>query len=174
MSKLILLIVGAAWLAVLLPPLVRARINKSPTISVSHFRRHLSTLQSSNLRHPQGQLRGMSRELAPNQTRSRQASHLSHLTGPILRPQGTRSHQPRSGDSYARELVRQRRLHTVVGLATAVVVSLFLAFTTRSFVLVYAFTLSLIALLGYCYWLVQLRSQRDSTRYMRQFRNRAA
>jgi hypothetical protein len=40
--------------------------------------------------------------------------------------------------------------------------------------LVYAFTLSLIALIGYCYWLVQLRVQRDSTRYMRQFRNRAA
>ena len=53
-------------------------------------------------------------------------------------------------------------------------VSLFLAFTTGSIVLVYAFTLSLIGLLGYCYWLVQLRLQRDSTRYMRQFRNRAA
>lgn len=174
MSKLILLIVGAAWLAVLLPPLVRARMNNSPTMSVSAFRRNLSTLQGSNLRHPQAQLRGMSRELAPNQTRSRQTSQLSHLTGPILRPQGTRSHQSISGEFYARELVRQRRQHTVVGLATAGVVSLFLAFTTGSIVLVYAFTLSLIGLLGYCYWLVQLRVQRESTRYMRQFRNRAA
>ena len=71
-------------------------------------------------------------------------------------------------------LVRQRRQHTVVGLALAAVISLFLAFTTGSIVLVYAFTLSLIGLIGYCYWLVQLRVQRESTRYMRQFRNRAA
>jgi Flp pilus assembly protein TadB len=106
--------------------------------------------------------------------RSRQASQFSHLTGPILRPQGTRSHQPISGEFYARELVRQRRQHMVVGLTSATVISLFLAFTTGSIVLVYAFTLSLIALIGYCYWLVQLRVQRDSTRYMRQFRNRAA
>ena len=174
MSKLILLIVGAAWLAVLLPPILRARINNSPNMSVSAFRRNLSTLQSSNLRHSQTQLRGMSRELAPNQLRSRQGNHLSHLTGPILRPQGTRSHQAFSGEFFARELVRQRRQHTVVGLATAVGVSLFLAFTTGSIVLVYAFTLSLIALIGYCYWLVQLRAQRDSTRYMSQFRKRAA
>jgi Flp pilus assembly protein TadB len=174
MSKLILLIVGAAWLAVLLPPILRARINNSPNMSVSAFRRNLSSLQNSNLRHSQAQLRGMSRELAPNQMRSRQASQFSHLTGPILRPQGTRSHQPVSGEFYARELVRQRRQHTVVGLTSATVISLFLAFTTGSIVLVYAFTLSLIALIGYCYWLVQLRVQRDSTRYMRQFRNRAA
>ena len=174
MSKLILLIVGAAWLAVLMPPILRARINNSPNMSVSAFKRNLSSLQNSNLRHPQAQLRGMSRELAPNQMRSRQASQFSHLTGPILRPQGTRSHQPISGEFYARELVRQRRQHMVVGLASATLISLFLAFTTGSIVLVYAFTLSLIALIGYCYWLVQLRAQRDSSRYMRQFRNRAA
>jgi len=172
MSKLILLVVGAVWLAVLLPPLVRSRLNSSPTTSVSNFRRTLSSLQSTNLRHPQAQLRGMSRELAPSQMRPRQAHHLSHLTGQILRPEGTRSHQRLSGSFYARELVRQRRQHTVVGLATATVISLFLAFTTGSIVLVYAFTLSLIGLLGYCYWLVQLRIQRERTRYNRQFRNR--
>lgn len=172
MSKLILLIVGAAWLAVLLPPLLKARINNSPTISVSHFRRHLSTLQGSNLRNSPSQLRGMARELAPNQSRTRQPNHLSHLTAPILRPQGTRAHQQRTGDFYARELLRQRRQHTVVGLSSAVVISLFLAFTTGSIVLVYMFTLSLIGLLGYCYWLVQLRVQRDSSSYMRQFRPR--
>ncbi|MHB1090317.1 MAG: hypothetical protein ACYC0U_04515 [Ilumatobacteraceae bacterium] len=41
MSKLILLIVGAAWMAVLLPPLVRAKLNGSPSNSVSNFRRQL-------------------------------------------------------------------------------------------------------------------------------------
>lgn len=174
MSKLILLIVGAAWLAVLLPPLIRARINNSPSISVNHFRRHLYSLQNSNLRNPQAHLRGMSRPLAPSLQHQRQASHLSHLTGPILRPQGTRSHRVQSGETYARGLQRQRRQHTVVGLSAATTVALFLAFTTGSIVLVYAFTLSLIGLLGYCYVLVQIRVRRDNTRYARQFRPRAA
>ncbi|MDA2954604.1 MAG: hypothetical protein O3B17_02070 [Actinomycetota bacterium] len=174
MSKLILLIVGAAWLAVLLPPLVRARINNSPSMSVSHFRRHLYSLQNSNVRNPQSHMRGMSRELAPNQQRQRSISHLSNLTSPILRPQGTRSHQIQSGEFYARVLVRQRRQHTVVGLSLATVISLFLAFTTGSIVLVYAFTLSLIGLLGYCYVLVQMRVKRDNTRYSRNYRNHAA
>ena len=172
MSKLILLIVGAAWLAVLLPPLIRARINNSPSISVNHFRRHLYSLQNSNLRNPQAHLRGMSRPLAPNQ--QRQASHLSHLTGPILRPQGTRSHRVQTGEMYARGLQRQRRQHTVVGLGASTTVALFLAFTTGSIVLVYAFTLSLIGLLGYCYVLVQIRVRRENSRYARQFRHRAA
>jgi hypothetical protein len=91
-----------------------------------------------------------------------------------LRPQGTRSHQIQSGEFYARELVRQRRQHTVVGLSSATVISLFLAFTTGSIVLVYAFTLSLIGLLGYCYVLVQMRVKRDNTRYSRNYRNHAA
>ena len=47
MSKLILLIVGAAWLAVLLPPLVRARLNGSPANSVTNFRRQLNHLESA-------------------------------------------------------------------------------------------------------------------------------
>ncbi|NQV97392.1 MAG: hypothetical protein HQ486_06315 [Acidimicrobiaceae bacterium] len=172
MSKLILLIVGAAWLAVLLPPLIRARINSSPSISVNHFRRHLYSLQNSNLRNSQTHLRGMSRPLAPNQ--QRQTSHLSHLTGPILRPKGTRSHRVQSGETYSRGLQRQRRQHTVVGLGASTTVALFLAFTTGSIVLVYAFTLSLIGLLGYCYVLVQIRVRRDNTRYARQFRHHAA
>ncbi|MGA1638673.1 MAG: hypothetical protein ACO38L_07160, partial [Ilumatobacteraceae bacterium] len=45
MGNLILLIVAAAWAAVLVPPLVRSRLRNSPTTSVTQFRRQLSSLQ---------------------------------------------------------------------------------------------------------------------------------
>ena len=61
MSKLILIIVGAAWLAVLLPPMVRAKLHGSPSNSVSNFRRQLNSLESSGGRSQQGQLRNMAR-----------------------------------------------------------------------------------------------------------------
>ena len=40
--------------------------------------------------------------------------------------------------------------------------------------LVYCFVLSLIGLVAYCYWLVQLRVRRDNERYARRVRGRAA
>jgi hypothetical protein len=45
-----------------------------------------------------------------------------------------------------------------------------LAFTTGSSAFVYLFTVSLLALVGYCYVLVQLRIKRENERYLRQFR----
>lgn len=47
MQKLILLIVGAAWLVVLVPPLLRSRGENRPTSSVDLFRRNLAVLQQS-------------------------------------------------------------------------------------------------------------------------------
>jgi len=46
MQQLILIIVGAAWLVVLVPPMLRARANR-PTSSVDHFRRNLAVLQQT-------------------------------------------------------------------------------------------------------------------------------
>ena len=45
MGNLILLLVAAAWAAVLVPPLVRSRLRNSPNTSVTQFRRQLSSLQ---------------------------------------------------------------------------------------------------------------------------------
>jgi hypothetical protein len=67
-------------------------------------------------------------------------------------------------------LVRQRRQNTVLGLAGTVVVSLFLAATTGGSAFVYLFTASFLALIGYCYVLVQMRVKRDNERYLGQFR----
>jgi len=47
MQKLILLIVGATWLVVLVPPLLRSRGENRPTSSVDLFRRNLAVLQQS-------------------------------------------------------------------------------------------------------------------------------
>jgi len=173
MSTVILLLVGAAWLAVLVPPLVRSRINGSPSNSVSNFRRQLHSLESAGGRYPQGQLRSMARPLAPSgrpATRAPQGQ-LGGLTGALVRPQGQRVHRP-AGYVSPQALVRQRRQNIVVGLAITVVVTLFLAFTTGSQAFVMLFGASLIALVVYCYVLVQLRVRRDNERYYNQFRRR--
>ena len=177
MSKLILIIVGAAWLAVLLPPMVRAKLHGSPSNSVSNFRRQLNSLESSGGRSQQGQLRNMARPLAPSQqyrgattrTSRQQQGALSNLTGALIRPEGVRHHRaPAMLNPQA--MVRQRRQNLVVGLAVVTGISLFLAFTTGSSAFVYLFTVSLLALCGYCYVLVQLRIKRENERYLRQFR----
>ena len=177
MSKLILIIVGAAWLAVLLPPMVRAKLHGSPSNSVSNFRRQLNSLESSGGRSQQGQLRNMARPLAPSQqyrgatarTSRPQQGALSNLTGALIRPEGVRHHRaPALLNPQA--MVRQRRQNLVVGMAVVTGISLFLAFTTGSSAFVYLFTVSLLALVGYCYVLVQLRIKRENERYLRQFR----
>ncbi len=48
MAKLVLLVVAAAWAAVLIPPMLRSRIENRPNSSVTDFRRQLSTLQSTS------------------------------------------------------------------------------------------------------------------------------
>jgi Flp pilus assembly protein TadB len=177
MSKLILIIVGAAWLAVLLPPMVRAKLHGSPSNSVSNFRRQLNSLESSGGRSQQGQLRNMARPLAPSQqyrsaaqrTSRPQQGALSNITGALIRPEGVRHHRA-PAMLTPQAMVRQRRQNLVVGMAVVTGISLFLAFTTGSNAFIYLFTVGLLALCGYCYVLVQLRIKRENERYLRQFR----
>jgi hypothetical protein len=177
MSKLILIIVCAAWLAVLLPPMVRAKLHGSPSNSVSNFRRQLNSLESSGGRSQQGQLRNMARPLAPSQqyrnaaarTSRPQQGALGNLTGALIRPEGVRHHRA-PAMLTPQAMVRQRRQNLVVGMAVVTGISLFLAFTTGSSAFIYLFTVSLLALCGYCYVLVQLRIKRENERYLRQFR----
>jgi hypothetical protein len=48
MPQLVLLVVAAAWVAVLIPPMLRSRVENRPNSSVTDFRRQLSTLQSTS------------------------------------------------------------------------------------------------------------------------------
>ena len=65
MSKLILLIVGAAWMAVLLPPMLRSRFESGSASSVSDFHRQLHTLSRTQTPiRAQVPMRAMARPLA--------------------------------------------------------------------------------------------------------------
>jgi len=68
MSKIVLLVVGAAWAAVLLPPLLRSRVDNRPNSSVVDFRRRLSTLQRTVPSRGMTPMRSMARPLAPSTT----------------------------------------------------------------------------------------------------------
>ena len=65
MTQLILLVVAAAWLAVLIPPMLRSRVENRPNSSVHDFRRQLNKLQSTATP-PRGAVRAMGRPLAPS------------------------------------------------------------------------------------------------------------
>ena len=63
MAKLVLLVVAAAWAAVLIPPMLRSRIENRPNSSVTDFRRQLSMLQGTSTA-GRGGMRTIGRPLA--------------------------------------------------------------------------------------------------------------
>ena len=106
MAQLILLVVAAAWLAVLIPPMLRSRVENRPNSSVTDFRRQLTKLQNTATP-PRGAVRAMGRPLAPS---------------PLVRPAaGGRPGQPqlRSGvtrHSTPSELAAQANVATLPDL----------------------------------------------------------
>ena len=94
MGQVILLVVAAAWAAVLIPPLLRSRIENRPNSSVTDFRNQLSSLQKA-MPSRAVTMRSMARPLAPSPL-SRPAA-----TGrPVLRS-GVRTHNGASVRSTA-------------------------------------------------------------------------
>ncbi|MEY4400320.1 MAG: hypothetical protein RL072_185 [Actinomycetota bacterium] len=176
MSNLILLLVAAAWAAVLVPPLVRSRLRNSPTTSVSNFRRQLSSLQRDTRPLPQGgrhlaPLRDAARPFAPAaRVMGRPLRQVGHATSSMVRPRGARQHARFEGEYFERELVRRRRANWLFGLLGTAGVSLLLAIAMREMFFVWTFTLASLALGAYSYMLVQWRVRRDHERYRRQFR----
>jgi hypothetical protein len=65
MGQLVLLVVAAAWAAVLIPPLLRSRIENRPNSSVTDFRNQLSSLQKA-VPSRGVTMRTMARPLAPS------------------------------------------------------------------------------------------------------------
>ena len=192
MSKLVLLIVGAMWMAVLLPPLLRSRLDGGAVSSVSDFRRQLNTLQRSQAPGTQGPMRAMSRPLAPAPrfapapTRApmpRQAPRPRLVASDgVLEsaPRHRRTHHtselprhhiaPETAFMSPREVVRRRRVNVLYGLIAANALTLFLGLTTGSTAMVYAFTVAFLGLGAYCYVLVQIRNQEYLRRYYGQRR----
>jgi hypothetical protein len=194
MGKIVLLAVAAAWAAVLIPPLIRSRVENRPNSSVTDFRRQLSTLQRAVPTRGMAPMRSIGRPLAQSPlTRPVAAGRSSQLNQSQLSqshlnrgatPQVTRGHLQVASLSRAataapsrahhadavrrpsqREMMRRRRANVLFLLVMAFGVTLFLFATTKSDTMMYAFVLSFFSLMGYCYKLVQLRNQELDRQY---------
>ncbi len=168
MSKIVLLVVGAAWAAVLIPPLVRGRSENRPHSSVVDFRRQLSTLQRSTPHRQVSPLR-VARPLAPAPSRP--------MPSPRSTPRSAR--RTTNGVAASRSVsrahvVRQRRQNVVLTLTLVTLGSAFIAFTTKSDFFIYVFVLAAMALVGYCYKLSQIRRYQSATQSYRRDWIRAA
>jgi hypothetical protein len=118
MGQLLLLVVAAAWAAVLLPPLLRSRVENRPNSSVSDFRDQLSRLQRAMPTRGVA-VRTMGRPLAPS-TLSRpaatgrpgqSASARSHgAVSSRLAPQSNNG-RPSRADARMHEATLRQRSH---------------------------------------------------------------
>src|SRR5262245_41136997 len=116
MGELVLLVVAAAWAAVLSPPLVRSRIENRPNSSVTDFRRQLNRLQSTVPSRASGSMRGMARPLAPSPLQRPAAGGRPGMQPAQLRRTsgGTRAHGARAASASIapmREAAPRRRTH---------------------------------------------------------------
>lgn len=114
MGELVLLVVAAAWAAVLIPPLLRSRIENRPNSSVTDFRRQLNRLQSTVPSRASGPMRGMARPLAQSPLqRPAAAGRPGMQAAQLRRGAGGRSHGGRDlrearGGAPVREQPRRR------------------------------------------------------------------
>ncbi len=164
MGSIVLIVVVAAWGAVLVPPLMRGRSDNSPHSSVVDFRRQLSTLQRSAPYRPAAPMRSMARPLAPSPQRQRPDYDRTIDPSAALR---RTVHSGQTRGISRRAMVRQRRQNVLVSLVLTTLGSAFIAFTTKSDLFVYVFVLATIALVGYCYRLAQLRRYQAPQAYRR-------
>ena len=179
MPTLVLLAVAAVWAAVIVPPLLRSRVENRPNSSVTDFRRQLSTLQRAVPTRTMVPMRGMARPLtqAPQQRQAmhghpgqvRRAGHQQPgrqaMQGASLRSHGnvpadqTAGHRTMHLHKVSqREMVRRRRANVLFVLVVTVGITGFLAASTHASAMVYAFAFSFVSLCGYCYKLVQIRN----------------
>lgn len=96
MGELVLLVLGATWAAVLIPPLLRNRIENRPNSSVTDFRRQLNKLQSTVPSRATGPMRGNARALAQSPLHRPAAGGRPGLPAGQPRRSGTRSHSDRT------------------------------------------------------------------------------
>jgi hypothetical protein len=112
MQELVLLVVAAAWAAVLIPPLLRSRIENRPNSSVTDFRRQLNTLQSSVPSRANGSMRGMARPLAQSPLHRPAAAGRPGMQSAQLRRNAARGHGGRSATaSLTRDAAPRARSH---------------------------------------------------------------
>jgi hypothetical protein len=171
MSKIVLLAVLAAWAAVLIPPLLRSRVENRPNSSVTDFRRQLSTLQRVVPTRTMVPMRSMARPLAPSPLsrpaapgrpgqmhRAGAPTHSGQRMHATTLDRGGQHRQSHLHKVSQREMVRRRRANVFFMLVLATGVTAFLAATTKANSMVYAFAIAFMSLCLYGYKLVQIRS----------------
>lgn len=187
MGQLVLLVVAAAWAAVLVPPLLRSRMENRPNSSVSDFRNQLSSLQRAMPSRGVA-MRAMGRPLAQSPLsrpaaagRPGVAAHgRSHggaaAAPPRLQPVDrrrpaqpvrtydasprVRSHAERVARPVdTRSALKRRRANVLFVLVLTAASTLFLAATTRSDPMIWTAVGASVALLGYVCLLGQLRQR---------------
>jgi hypothetical protein len=111
MGELVLLVIAAAWAAVLIPPLIRNRIENRPNSSVTDFRRQLNKLQSTVPSRAGAPMRGMARPLAQSPLqRPAAAGRPGMQPAQLRRGAGGRTHGQRGGTTVReREQAAPRR-----------------------------------------------------------------
>ncbi len=143
MTIAVILVLGVLWVAVLVPPILRARGQQSRSDSVGDFHYKLSTLGRANGSH----------RSRPSRTSSSQ---------PIFVPTG-----PGPATMSSAQKRRRDVLFVLRGVAAA---TLFLAVLTRSTAFIALQLLSDVALAGYVYLLIQYKQhtqgQRSKVRYL--------
>lgn len=104
MGELVLLVIAAAWAAVLIPPLLRNRIENRPNSSVTDFRRQLNKLQSTVPSRAGAPMRGMARPLAQSPLQRPAATGRPGVqSAQLRRGAGGRTHGARQGGATVRE-----------------------------------------------------------------------
>ena len=191
MGQLVLLVVAAAWAAVLVPPLLRSRIENRPNSSVTDFANQLSSLQRAMPTRGVA-MRSMARPLAPSPLsrpaapgrpplRSGVRTHVGPWPTPVrrtpaARPRHTdrtrvydatprpRSHAGRQAATAVRDrnALKRRRANVLFVLAMVAGCSLFLAATTKAQALLWFSCAAFAALCVYVYVLGQMRRQEES------------
>jgi hypothetical protein len=105
MTQLVIIVVAAVWAAVVIPPLLRSRVENRPNSSVTDFRRQLSTLQSTST----PRMRTIGRPLAQSSPLQRPAAggrpgHGHHRQASLHGTAGGRQGNPaitsRSGEGH--------------------------------------------------------------------------
>ena len=180
MSRLVLIGVAAAWAAVLLPPLLRSRMESRPDTSVSSFRRQLTSLQRAT---PGGMapMRSMARPLAGSprpgyaarpvpQARRGQVSTL-HRYDLAAERRPARAHY--ASPVRPVSAVKQRRQNILMALGLVTLGSGLLSLTTEAMTVRYVFALSVCLLVGYVYLLIQTK-RADDARTVRDYWQHAA
>lgn len=185
MQKLVLLVVGAVWVAVLVPPLLRSRGENRPHSSVDMFRRNLSVLQKTTPSRVHVQAMGRplaggqgvpdartAARRAPSDPRLRRTTYDAATRAPGDRTTSVQRRQ--QGDHTAnlqrraeakphnrRELQRKRREQVVRILLFLSVTTGILALLAKSPMLIYACAICVLSLIGYCAMLLRLRREAE-------------